>query len=237
MNGQEKTALAVRHVAFEDLGLLTPLLSARGYRAIYREAPDGLSVAELLDADLLIVLGGPIGAYEEDDYPFLAAELRALERRLKEARPTLGICLGAQLMARALGASVYPGRRGKEIGWAPLALTDAGRDSNLAALGREVPVLHWHGDTFDLPKGSTRLASTSLYENQAFAIGSTALGLQFHLETPADRVERWLVGHAAEIAATPGATVAELRRGTKAAAVTQHIRQACLDGWLAGLPA
>src|SRR6185312_9977283 len=118
------TAVALRHVPFEDLGLLGPLLERRGWRVSYRDAAVD-SFADV-DADLLIVLGGPIGAYEDAAYPWLADELRATERRLAAGLPTLGICLGSQLMARALGARVYPGHA-KEIGWSPLLLTDAGR--------------------------------------------------------------------------------------------------------------
>src|SRR6201999_289627 len=103
-----------------------------------------------VESDLLVVLGGPIGAYEEDRYPFLTAELTLIGARLKAGRPTLGICLGAQLMARALGADVRPGA-GKEIGWAPLVLSEAGRAGPLRHLGNE-PVLHWHGDIFHLPE-------------------------------------------------------------------------------------
>src|SRR5262249_57807158 len=122
-------------------------------------------------AEVLIVLGGPIGVYQEQDYPFLTDELRVLERRLAADLPTLGICLGAQLMARALGAKVYAGPR-KEIGWSPLHLSAAGRRSCLAPLAkRQAAVLHWHGDTFDLPAGATHLASTPDYPHPALACG------------------------------------------------------------------
>ena len=111
--------LAIRHIAFEDLGSFAPVLTKRGFDIDYVEAAEGLHDVDGSTPALLIVLGGPIGAYEDASYPFLKNELRLLERRLAAGRPTLGICLGAQLMARALGARVYPGPR-KEIGWAPL---------------------------------------------------------------------------------------------------------------------
>lgn len=158
-----------------------------------------LNSPDPVGADLLVVLGGPIGAYEDDRYPFLADELNILKRRLRAGRPALGICLGAQLMARALGARVYPGPA-KEIGWSLLTLTEAGRSSPLRHLS-ETSVLHWHGDTFDLPVGARLLASTPICANQAFAIGSRALALQFHGETEGGDIERWLIGHACEIAA------------------------------------
>ena len=175
------TTLALRHVAFEDLGLLAPWLERRGHAIRYAEAPtDDVARIDPLAPDLLVVLGGPIGAYEEAQYPFLVPELRLLERRLAAGRPTLGLCLGAQLMARALGARVYPGKA-KEIGWSALSLAPAGRESCLRHL-EATPVLHWHGDTFDLPERAVRLASTALTENQAFAWGDAALALQFHAE-------------------------------------------------------
>jgi GMP synthase (glutamine-hydrolysing) len=209
-----KRALAIRHVAFEDLGLLAPLLAERGVAARHAEAPtDDLAAEDPLAPDLVVVLGGPIGAYEEAAYPFVNDELRLLERRLAAGRPTLGICLGAQLMARALGARVYPGKQ-KEIGWAALALTPEGKESPLRHLDG-TRVLHWHGDTFDLPSGARRLASTDVTPNQAFAWGSAALALQFHAEAAGAGLERWLVGHACEIAATPGVSVEGLRRDTR----------------------
>ena len=171
-------ALAVRNVAFEDLGSFERVLADRGYRVAYADAGlDDLGALDPLGPDLLVVLGGPIGAYEEARYPFVLDELRLLEKRLAADLPTLGVCLGGQLIARALGARVYPGGQ-KEIGWAPLVLTDEGRGSCLRHLApEETPVLHWHGDTFDLPRGAVRLASTEAYENQAFSWGRRARAL------------------------------------------------------------
>lgn len=213
--GGVKGALAIRHVAFEDLGNFAGALADRGYGVAYADAGlDDLGALDPLGPELLVILGGPIGAYEEESYPFIRDELRLLENRLAADLPTLGVCLGSQLMARALGARVYAGGR-REIGWAPLVLTEAGRRSSIRFLApEETPVLHWHGDTFDLPGGAVRLASTSAYENQAFAWGRRALALQFHAEATAGGLERWFIGHACEIGATPGVTVAGLRRDT-----------------------
>lgn len=230
------TAIAIRHVAFEDLDAFGPALAARGYKASYRDAPvDDLNAADIADCDLLVVLGGPIGVYEEDRYPFLKPEIALIEKRLKAGKPVLGICLGAQLMARALGAKVYAAGF-KEIGWAGISLSAGGRASPLAKLVPGTRVLHWHGDTFDLPSGATHLASTPRTPNQAFAVGCHGLALQFHLEVSATGLERWLVGHAVEIGATPRVTVPRLRTdaGKFAAELAPHGR-AVLESWLDGL--
>lgn len=210
-----KLATVIRHLAFEDLGSLEPVLSQQGYSIQYLEAGmDDLSAIAPLNTDLLIVLGGPIGAYDEQDYPFLVDELRILEQRLAADLPTLGICLGAQLMARALGANVYPGGQ-KEIGWSPLTLSAAGQQSPLKHLTTQsTPVLHWHGDTFDLPTGAIHLAASDKYVNQAFSWGKNGLGLQFHPEVTKRGLERWFIGHAGEIGATPDVSVAQLRQDT-----------------------
>lgn len=208
-----KSATVIRHIAFEDLGTLEIALERQGYTIKYLEAgiDDLTNIAPT--EDILIILGGPIGAYEERDYPFLVDELQILEQRLKADLPTLGICLGSQLMARALGAKVYPGGQ-KEIGWSNIQLTEAGQNSPLVNLNVEnTPVLHWHGDTFDLPEGATRLASSSLYENQAFSYG-TSMGLQFHPEVTQIGLERWFIGHASEINSTPDVSVEKLRSDT-----------------------
>lgn len=194
-----RIAVAVRHVPFEDLGLLAPLLAERGYRVRYLDAGiDPLDDPAVADADLLVVLGGPIGVGDIARYPFLGVERDAIGQRLAAGRPTLGICLGAQLVAAALGASVAPTGR-VEIGYAPLTLTPAGSDGVLAPLG-DVPVLHWHGDAFEVPEGAQRLAETPGFPNQAFSLGDQVLALQFHLESDPTQLERWLIGHAHELA-------------------------------------
>ena len=199
----------IRHVTFEDLGVWQPWFEANGWSVTYVDAPVAdLAALDPLDGDLLIVLGGPIGAYQIDRYPFLADELRLIERRVAADKPLLGVCLGAQLLATACGASVSRMER-KEIGFAPLALTEAGRTSPLAALDN-LPVLHWHGDQFYLPEGATLLASSEQCPHQAFSIGDRVLGLQFHAETDCRTLENWLVGHASELAQA-GFDVAAIR--------------------------
>jgi GMP synthase (glutamine-hydrolysing) len=210
-----KHALVIRHVAFEDLGSLASALTQHKYQVNYVEAGlNNLAEIDPLTPDILVVLGGPIGVYEDHEYPFLLDEVQLLKRRLLADRPTLGICLGAQLMAVALGAKVYPGES-PEIGWSEIALTPAGMRSPLAKLVKSgTNVLHWHGDTFDLPRGATHLAFTDKYQNQAFGWGRCSLGLQFHAEVTQSSLESWLIGHAHEIKGTPDLTVTTLRQAT-----------------------
>lgn len=231
-----KRAVAIRHVHFEDLGLLHGVLEQKGYQVTYRDAGiDDFDRQDLITTDLLVVLGGPIGVYDEDKYPFLADEFAVVCRRLESDRPTLGICLGAQIMARALGKSVYASGV-KEIGWAPVELTAAGNASVLAPLDRAA-VLHWHGDTFDLPEEAHHLARSKLVENQAFSVGDIGLGLQFHLELDAARLEPWYIGHACEIAGLSGVDVPTLRAQARehGAALAPVARQ-IFSNWLDGLP-
>jgi GMP synthase (glutamine-hydrolysing) len=228
-----RTAIALRHVAFEDLGLIEPLLTALGWSISYRDASlDDLADPALQQADLVAVLGGPIGIYEGDSYPFLKGELAAIERRLKANKPTLGICLGAQAMAQVLGARVAFGGT-KEIGFGRVSLTPEGAASALAPLvDPHAAVLHWHGDTFDLPHGATRLAANETYPNQAFAYGPGALALQFHLEADPSKLERWLVGHAVELAKA-GIDIPALRKDAAQRAPTYAAQAIAVFGrWL-----
>ncbi|GAA5629684.1 hypothetical protein Acal02_00279 [Acinetobacter calcoaceticus] len=191
-----KTVNVIQHLAFEDLGSLEDVFYQLGFRVRYFEAGvDDLSPA-LNYEGLTVILGGPIGVYETEDYPFLVDEIAGLKQRLKTNKPTIGICLGAQLIAHALGAKVYAGHQ-KEIGWSQLEIK-AVENNPLAAL-ENVEVLHWHGDTFDLPSNATLLASSAIYPNQAFSVGNNILALQFHLEITEQSFEKWLIGHTCEI--------------------------------------
>jgi GMP synthase (glutamine-hydrolysing) len=228
-----RSAVALRHVAFEDLGLLAPVMEREGWDVSFCEAAvDDLHHDSVRNANLLVVLGGPIGAYETDAYPFLKSEIALIEYRLSRDMPTLGICLGSQLMAKALGSRVFAGPV-KEIGWGNIALTSEGVASCLNPLrAADAAVLHWHGDSFDLPAGARRLASNEHYENQAFAYGRNALALQFHLEADPRQLEEWYVGHTVELAAAEVA-VTDLRAATsKFANGLAHQADAVFSRWL-----
>jgi GMP synthase (glutamine-hydrolysing) len=205
-----QNSIAIRHVAFEDAGTLEGVLQERGIALNFLEAGvDDLSPAK--DADLLVVLGGPIGIYEFDRYPFLKHELSTIEAAVNKGVPVIGICLGCQALAAVLAARVYPGKQ-KELGWDEMTLTEEGRGSPLAAI-EGVPVLNWHGDTFDLPAGATRLASSAITPNQAFIYGPKVLALQFHVELPARDLEKWLIGHTLELT-TSKVDLAKMRADT-----------------------
>ena len=190
------------------------MLSGAGFKIVYLDAGlQTLDYKKALSPELFVLLGGPIGAYEETLYPFLKEELLYLEKRLQADLPTLGICLGAQLMARALGARVYPGPQ-KEIGWAPLALTEEGMSTSIRYLApSKTRMFHWHGDTFELPEGARLLASTNLYKHQIFSKGRSSLAIQCHPEADFRRLEQWFIGHASELH-TSGVSVSSLRQET-----------------------
>jgi GMP synthase (glutamine-hydrolysing) len=145
--------------------------------------------------DTLVMLGGPMSVNDEDEYPYLTYEMKLAEQFMKEDKKVLGVCLGAQLMAKALGAKVYPGPE-KEIGWYDIALKDAGlKDPLMAHLSsdnRSCRVFQWHGETFDIPQGAERLAQSDLYQNQAFRYGNNAYAFQFHIEVSRQMIFDWL---------------------------------------------
>ncbi len=229
-----RLALAIRHVEFEDCGTLAEALRERGFLIQYVDVGRAdLRAIDPLAPDLLIGLGAPVAVYEAKQYPWIAAELKLFERRLAASKPTLGFCLGAQMLAHALGARVFPGAH-KELGWKPLALTAEGERSVVSPLdGKRTSMLHWHGDTFDLPAGARLLASTAEVPHQIYDWGGCVLAFQCHPEARAADIESWLIGHASEIASTPGADVEQLRRDTARLGPTLAVcARAVFDGWL-----
>jgi GMP synthase (glutamine-hydrolysing) len=231
------STIVLRHVPFEDLGAFTSVLEGRSSALnIYDVGVVDMWTLDPIKPDLLVVLGGPIGVYEEETYPFLLDETAFIARRIEADRPTLGVCLGAQLIAKATGARVYPNGM-KEIGLAPITLTEAGRTSCLAPFVDDPVALHWHGDTFDLPRRATLLASTNACTNQAFALGSNIIGFQFHPEAGGPGFERWLIGHAVELSAA-GIDIPLLRAdASHYGASLARKAEIVLTTWLDGLVA
>ncbi len=229
-----KKVIAIRHVAFEDLGSFALVLKERGYEIQYIDVgAENLQSINLNTSDLVVMLGGPIGVYDESNYPCLRDEFRLLEHRLSSDLPTLGICLGGQMIAKVLGANVYPGASGKEIGWSPITLSEAGECSALKPLSLSDAVLHWHGDTFDIPPECVHLASSAQYENQAFSYKKNVLALQFHPEVTSQSLERWFLGHACEINSTEGISVLDLRKDTQQYATALQIHASLFwQNWL-----
>ncbi len=211
-----RTCVVIEHLAIEHPCTLKPSLQACGYQVASIPAASVSRYRERVEAAaLLIVMGGPIGVYDAPEFPYLTLEIDLIRARLMAKRPVLGLCLGSQLMAAALGAKVFPGTNGVELGWAPVRLTEEGRQHALADVaGGDYPVLHWHGDTFDLPEGATLLASSSRYAHQAFAVGNHGLALQFHVETDADELEQWFVAFAADIRKIGPDMLSKLRADT-----------------------
>lgn len=186
----KRRILAFRHVPFEPLGLLQPVLAERNIVFEYVDLPsDPERNVDIASASGLIFMGGPMSV--NDDLPFIRRELIRISDAAARGTPLLGLCLGSQLIAKALGAKVYPNGV-KEIGWAPVTWTAAAsRDPLLRGLSAPEQMFHWHGDTFDLPRGAELLASSEVCRHQAFRVGRNIYGLQFHLEVTPGMIADW----------------------------------------------
>lgn len=202
-----REALLIEHVAHEGPGTIARALGRRGVsiKKIRLHKGERLPRKDRLrDYSCVIVMGGPMGVYEPDVYPFINDEVRLLKSALQMGTPILGICLGAQILAYAAGASVYKSGV-KEIGWYKLDFNASGqKDPLFAGLGEEETVFQWHGDTFDIPSGAKNLASSKLIENQLIKAGGNSYGLQFHLEVTGEMVEDWVRVNASELDSLKG---------------------------------
>ena len=188
-----KPVMVIRHVPHKGLGLLSDVLNRYGlvyqYVEMYQNPPPAFRPEHLAG---LIVMGGPMNVDQTDRWPMLLDEVRWLTQALNEGLPVLGICLGGQLLAKTLGAKVYPGPR-KEIGWYEVEMTaEAAGDPLLGSFDLAVTVFQWHGDMFDLPREAVHLARGADVSHQAFRYGKSAYGLQFHLKVTEAMLANWL---------------------------------------------
>jgi GMP synthase (glutamine-hydrolysing) len=182
--------LVLQHIACEPPGVFEDVLLERGHELVRVELDEGEQLpGETFGA--IVAMGGPMSVNDEDELPWLAGEKTAIARHVQEGRPFWGSCLGAQLLAAALGARVYAGPA-PEVGVLPVELTEAGKaDPVLGALPASIDTLQWHGDTFDLPRDAVLLASSPAYPNQAYRVGRSAYAVQFHVEVTEAMGEEW----------------------------------------------
>ena len=213
-----KKLLVLQHVPHELLGTLNPLLKRSGFRIRYVNFARHPDAQPSLDGyNGLVVLGGPMSVNDADRLPHLTTEMRLIEEALRRNIPVLGICLGAQLIAKTLGADVYPNKE-KEIGWYDVSPTDeAESDPLLLGFQKTETIFQWHGETFDIPKSTRHLAFSSLCANQAFRYGNNVYGFQFHLEVDEPMIHRWLrvAENREEIAALGGPLIPSAFTGTR----------------------
>lgn len=174
----------LQHVAFEEIGSIDAWLTQRNANVAYTRFHESTELPSLSEIDLVIIMGGPMSVHDEVEFPWLVEEKRFLREAIDAGIPMLGICLGAQLLASALGAEVYTNSQ-KEIGWFDITKV---QNSNVFQFPDTITVFHWHGETFTLPEGAVQLARSAACEQQAFQFNDNVIGLQFHLETTPDCV-------------------------------------------------
>ncbi|NJD55519.1 MAG: hypothetical protein FIA94_03830 [Nitrospirae bacterium] len=202
------SVLILKNIAAEGPGTIEDFLAKSGI---------GYSVVDLTSSvfpsaapyDTLVMMGGPMSVNESDIYPYIDTEAELARAFMKQGKKVLGVCLGAQIMAKALGARVYPGPE-KEIGWYDIGLTPEGSEDPLmeklasgprsGSAGGTCKVFHWHGETFDIPEGAVRLAQSVLYPNQAFRYGKNAYAFQFHIEVRRQMIYDWLKNEPVDMA-------------------------------------
>ncbi|PLV56186.1 type 1 glutamine amidotransferase [Thermotoga sp. SG1] len=189
--------LAIRHVEIEDLGMMEDIFREKKWSFEYLDTPKGKKLGRPIEEySLVVLLGGYMGAYEEEKYPFLKYEFQLIEEALRKEIPFLGICLGSQMLARVLGANVYRGKNGEEIGW--FFVEKVSDDNLFSDFPDRLLVFQWHGDTFDLPHVATKVFTSEKYENQGF-VYRKAVGLQFHIEVGSRTMKRWIEAYRREL--------------------------------------
>jgi GMP synthase-like glutamine amidotransferase len=183
--------LVLQHIACEPPGVYEDVLDEHGATIHRVELDEGDPLPDWREFDAIVAMGGPMGALDDDEHPWLTDEKRLIADAVRSGLPFWGVCLGVQLLAASLGARVYSGSA-PEVGVLPVLLTDeALADPVFVGTPRELLSLQWHGDTFDLPDGATRLAGSPAYPNQAFRVGADAYGVQFHLEVSPALAREW----------------------------------------------
>ena len=183
--------LVLQHIACEHPGVFSEVMDERGVEAVAVELDEGEPLPDWRQFDAMVAMGGPMGAYDEAEHPWLAAEKEFVREAAEGGKPFLGVCLGVQLLASALGAEVRPMKEA-EVGLLPVELTEEGRGHPLfAGMPEPLVSLQWHGDTFELPRGATLLASSPAAPHQAFQAGEAAYGIQFHLEVTPEMAREW----------------------------------------------
>jgi len=227
-------ALALCHESKQDLGRFVSVLKTRGIEVDYVMGyQDKLVTIDPEAHDLAIFMGGSMGVYQTDLFPYIQNEINYLKKRISADKPTLGICLGAQMIAKAMGKNVYVGKRGKEIGWLNINISEAGKNHPIHHFNHDkTPIIQLHGDTFDLPEEATLLASSDMYPNQAFSIGKNILGLQFHPEMTEDNIETHMISSIDELS-KHGVSIPKFRAETqeKSALLNQQTTK-FLNDWL-----
>jgi GMP synthase (glutamine-hydrolysing) len=224
-----KKAVVLKHVEFEGPSRIASLLAERECSIDTRSLFRGDPVPTRLSQDqLLIVMGGPMGVLdlERPEFPFLKREVDLLRHCIAVGSPVLAVCLGAQLLAHAAGAAVYQLKEGNErryeVGWGPVQFQHESGEAVLKGVPNEATVLHWHGDTFDLPKGAALLASTTACKNQAYRLGQRSFGLQFHCETTAEDVAAWITADDGFMTAANGEGAADAMRAATARYISEQ---------------
>ena len=225
------SVLVLQHIGIETPGTLERVLRFRGIRLKTLSPYKGQKTPARLKEAGLIVMGGPMGVYETKQYPFLKSEMKLIEDALRQKKPILGICLGSQLLASVLGARVKKGKK-KEIGWHSVYLKpEAAKDDLWAGAPKSFMGLHWHGDIFDLPKGSADLASSDLTRVQAYRYGASAYGFLFHMEVTRPMIRKWTDVFAGELKQEKISAPGILKAGEYHQPFLQALGSVIFDRW------
>ncbi len=219
-----------QHVAFENEGIIPDLLPTVPSSVTRTKLYEDFSMPRVNDIDLLIVMGGPMGVYEKEQYTWLTDEISFVRDYIQSGRKVIGICLGAQIIAEALGAKVYASGK-QEIGW--YDVMKVGQHKITAQIPESFEVIHWHGDTFDLPVGARHLFRSECFANQGFSFGENVLAFQFHIEMKEDNLQSIIEACGQDLKPSESTQVAKeiWQQRHKLDHCHQHLRQ-ILQNWI-----